>query len=68
MLLEARKIADDKERQAKYREVEKTILDDSAFALVYFYGARRIVQPYVKGFYLDAMENYDLSNVWLEKE
>jgi len=68
MLLEARKIADEEERQAKYREVEKTILKDSAFALVYFYGARRIVQPYVKGFYLSNMEEYDLSKVWLEKE
>ena len=68
MLLEARKISDDEERQAKYREVEKTILDDCAFALIYFYGSRRIVQPYVKGFYLSAMEEYDLSKVWLEKE
>lgn len=68
MLIEARKISDDEERQAKYREVEKTILDDCAFALIYFYGSRRIVQPYVKGFYLSAMEEYDLSNVWLEKE
>jgi len=68
MLLDARKIADDEERFAKYREVEKKILDDSAFVLIYFYGARRIVQPYVKGFVLDGMENYDLSKVWFEKE
>jgi len=67
MLIEARKIADDEERQAKYREVEKIILDDCAFALIYFYGSRRIVPPYVKGFYLSAMEEYDLSKVWLEK-
>ena len=68
MLLDARKIADDEERYAKYREVEKKILEDSAFALVYFYGARRITQSYVKGFYLTSMEDYDLSKVWLEKE
>lgn len=67
MLLEARQTLDDEERYAKYREVEKKILDDSAFVLIYYYGSRRIVQPYVKGFVLDAMENYDLSKVWLEK-
>jgi len=67
LLVEARKTIDDDEREAKYREVEKIILDDSAFALVYFYGSRRIVQPYVKGFFLSSMEEYDLSKVWLEK-
>jgi len=67
MLLDARKTVDADERYTKYREVEKKILDDSAFVLVYFYGSRRIVQPYVKGFILDGMENYDLSKVWFEK-
>jgi oligopeptide transport system substrate-binding protein len=68
MLLDSRKTIDAEERYAKYREAEKKILDDSAFVLVYYYGARRIVQPYVKGFVLDSMENYNLSTVWLEKE
>ncbi len=67
MLLDARKTIDEEERIEKYRAVEKKILDDSAFVLIYFYGSRRIVQPYVKGFVLDAMENYDLSKVWLEQ-
>jgi ABC-type transport system substrate-binding protein len=67
LLVEARQIADEEKRQAKYQEVEKMILEDSAFVLVYFYSARRIIQPYVKGFVLDAMENYDLSKVWLER-
>jgi oligopeptide transport system substrate-binding protein len=67
MLLEARSIADEKERTAKYREIEKTVINDNAFLLIYFYGLRRVTQSYVKGFELDAMENYDLSKVWLEK-
>src|SRR3972149_7647739 len=53
------------ERIAKYREVEQMILAESAFANIYWYGTRRIVQPYVKGFELNNMENYDLSKVWL---
>ncbi|MFA5014334.1 MAG: peptide ABC transporter substrate-binding protein, partial [Actinomycetota bacterium] len=67
LLLEARSTLDEDERIAKYREVEKLILDDAAFANVYWYGTRRITQPYVKGFFLNNMENYDLSKVWLEK-
>jgi len=68
MLLDARKTVDENERIEKYRAVEDKILEDSAFALIYFYGSRRIIQPYVKGFILDSMENYDLSRVWFEKE
>ncbi|MDD5621688.1 MAG: peptide ABC transporter substrate-binding protein [Actinomycetota bacterium] len=67
LLLEARSTLDEDERIAKYREVEKLILDDAAFANIYWYGTRRITQPYVKGFFLNNMENYDLSKVWLEK-
>jgi peptide/nickel transport system substrate-binding protein/oligopeptide transport system substrate-binding protein len=65
LLIEARSTIDQEQRIAKYREVEKLILKDAAFAPIYFYGTSRIVQPYVKGFILDAMENYDLSKVWL---
>ena len=68
MLTEARSIADDDERIAKYREAEKTIMDDSAFLLIYQYGIRKILKNYVKGFELSAAENYDLSTVYLEKE
>ena len=68
MLLEARSIRDDDERIAKYREIEKKVLDDSAFILMYQYGSRRILKDYVKGFELSASENYDLSTVYLEKE
>ena len=68
MLIEARSINDEDERIAQYREIEQTIIDDSAFILTYFYGIRRVVQSYVKGFVLNNMENYDLSKVWLEKE
>ncbi|MFO7928186.1 MAG: peptide ABC transporter substrate-binding protein [Candidatus Humimicrobiaceae bacterium] len=67
LLEEARATLDEEERIAKYREVEKMILNDHAFALIYFYGSRRIIQPYVKGFYLSNMEDYDLSTVWLDK-
>lgn len=68
LLLEARSTIDEKERIEKYRLVEKMILKDATFAPIYFYGSRRIIQPYVKGFVLSAMEEYDLSKVWLEKE
>jgi oligopeptide transport system substrate-binding protein len=67
LLLEARKTLDKDQRIAKYREAEKMILDEAAFANIYFYGTRRVVQPYVKGFYLDNMENYDLAPVSLEQ-
>jgi peptide/nickel transport system substrate-binding protein/oligopeptide transport system substrate-binding protein len=67
LLLAARSTRDYDERVAKYREVEKTIINDHAFLFVYFYGLRRVIQPYVKGFVLDSMENYDLSKVSLEK-
>lgn len=68
MLIEARSIRDDDERIAKYREIEKIVLDDSAFILMYQYGSSRIIKDYVKGFELSASENYDLSTVYLEKE
>jgi len=67
LLIEARSTIDKDQRIAKYREVEKMILKDAAFAPIYFYGTRRIIQPYVKGFVLDNMENYDLAPVWLDK-
>ena len=67
LLVAARSTVDEDERIAKYREVEKMILKEAAFAPVYFYGTRRIIQNYVKGFVLDNMENYDLAPVWLEQ-
>jgi len=67
LLIEARSTTDKAQREAKYQEVEKLILKDAAFAPIYFYGTRRIVQPYVKGFYLDNMENYNLAPVWLDE-
>ncbi|MCE5329567.1 ABC transporter substrate-binding protein, partial [bacterium] len=67
LLLEARSTTDKAQREAKYQEVEKMILKDAAFAPIYFYGTRRIIQPYVKGFILDNMENYSLAPVWLDK-
>jgi len=67
LLIEARSTLDKDQRIAKYREVEKMILKDAAFAPIYFYGTRRIIQPYVKGFVLDNMENYSLATVWLDK-
>ncbi|MDZ7837302.1 MAG: ABC transporter substrate-binding protein [Actinomycetota bacterium] len=67
LLEEARATLDEDERIAKYREVENMILNEHAFALIYFYGARRIVQPYVQGFFLDNMENYNMRDVWLDK-
>jgi len=67
MLVEARSISDDDERIAKYREIEKKILDDSAFILVYQYGSRLILKDYVKGFEVSPAENYDLVTVYLEK-
>ncbi len=67
LLEEARATLDEAERTAKYREVEKMILNDHAFALIYFYGSRRIIQPYVRDFVLDNMESYDLRHVWLDK-
>ena len=68
LLLEARAAIDKDARIAKYREIEKKILADYAFVNIYFYSTLGIVQTYVKGFELDAMENYDLSKVYLEKE
>ncbi len=67
LLEEARSTLDREARIAKYREIEKMVLNDHVFALIYFYGSRRIVQPYVRGFVLDSMEHYDLRNVWLDK-
>ncbi|MCL4378387.1 MAG: peptide ABC transporter substrate-binding protein [Actinobacteria bacterium] len=67
LLIEARSTVDKDQRIAKYREVEKMILKDAAFAPIYFYGTRRIIQPYVKDFILDNMENYNLAPVWLDK-
>ena len=67
LLVEARSTVDKAQREAKYQEVEKLILKDAAFAPIYFYGTRRIVQTYVKDFILDNMENYDLAPVWLDK-
>ena len=67
LLIEARSIIDKDERIAKYREVEKRIIADNAFIFIYFYGLRRVIQPYVKGFVLDSMENYDLSKVYFER-
>ena len=67
MLLEARSTIDNDKRIAKYREIEKKVLSDNAFVLIYFYGQRRVIQPYVKGFILDSMGNYDLSKVYLVK-
>ena len=68
LLLEARAAIDKDARIAKYREIEKKILADYAFVNIYFYSTLGIVQTYVKGFELDAMENYDLSKVYMEKE
>ncbi len=68
MLLEARSTIDNDKRIAKYREIEKKILSDNAFVLIFFYGQRRVIQPDIKGFVLDAMGNYDLSTVYLEKK
>ncbi|HAX18221.1 MAG TPA: hypothetical protein DCY00_06470 [Actinobacteria bacterium] len=67
LLVEARSTVDETERIAKYREVEKTILKEAAFAPIYFYGTSRVVKTYVKGFIFDNMENYDLATVWLEQ-
>ena len=67
MLVAARSTVDEDERIAKYREVEKTILKEAAFAPIYFYGTSRVVKTYVKGFVFDNMENYDLATVWLEQ-
>jgi peptide/nickel transport system substrate-binding protein/oligopeptide transport system substrate-binding protein len=67
MLLDARATIDKDQRIAKYREIEKKILSDNAFVLIFFYGQRRVIQPYVKGFILDSMGNYDLSKVYFEK-
>ncbi len=67
LLEEARSTLNEDERIAKYREVEKMVLNDHAFALIYFYGSRRIIQPYVRGFVLDNMESYNLRSVWLDK-
>ena len=67
LLVEARSTVDKAQREAKYQEVEKLILKDAAFAPIYFYGTRRIIQTYVKDFILDNMENYDLAPVWLDK-
>ena len=49
------------------REIEKKVLDDSAFILVYQYGSRLILKDYVKDFVVSAAENYDLAPVYLEK-
>ncbi len=68
LLIEARSTRDEGERFALYQEIEKKILDDSVFILIYFYGSRKILQPYVKGFALSASENYDLSTVTLEQD
>ncbi|HHT79404.1 MAG TPA: peptide ABC transporter substrate-binding protein [Actinobacteria bacterium] len=67
LLVAARSTVDEDERIAKYREVEKTILKEAAFAPIYFYGTSRVVKTYVKGFVFDNMENYDLATVWLEQ-
>jgi peptide/nickel transport system substrate-binding protein/oligopeptide transport system substrate-binding protein len=67
MLLEARSTIDNDKRIAKYREIEKKVLSDNAFVLIFFYGQRRVIQPNVKGFILDSMGNYDLSKVYLGK-
>ena len=67
MLMEARSIAGEDARIAKYREIEKKIIADNAFLFIYFYGQRRVIQPYVKDFVLDAAESYDLSKVYFEK-
>jgi peptide/nickel transport system substrate-binding protein/oligopeptide transport system substrate-binding protein len=67
LLIEARSTRDEAQRVAKYREVEKMVINDNAFLLIYFYGLRHVIQPYVKGFEMDAMANYDLSKVWLEQ-
>ncbi len=67
MLIEARAIMDEKERIAKYQEIERKIINDHAFILLYFYGARRVVADHIKGFVLSPMETYDLSKVTIEK-
>ena len=67
MLLEARQIKNEDERIAKYREIEKVILADNPFLLIFFYGARRIVSDNVKGFVLSPMHTYDLSKVYIEE-
>jgi len=67
LLIEARSTADEAQREAKYREIEKMILKDAATAPIYFLGTSRIIQSYVKGFVLSNMDAYDLASVWLDK-
>jgi len=67
LLIEARSVDNQSSREAKYQEIEKLVLKDAAFAPIYFCGTRKILQPYVRGFILDNMGNYDLAAVWLDK-
>ncbi len=68
LILEARKTLDGDKRIEIYREAEKIVLEDAAFVPMFFTSSRDVYQPYVKGFILDSMGNYDLSKVWLERE
>ena len=68
LILEARKTLDGDKRIEIYREAEKIVLEDAAFVPMFFTSSRDVYQPYVKGFVLDSMGNYDLSKVWLERE
>lgn len=67
MLIEARGILDEVERQKKYQEIERKIMEDCPVVPIYFYGSRRIVQPYVKGLVVTAFDDVPVELVWLEK-
>ncbi|MCS6988417.1 MAG: ABC transporter substrate-binding protein [Chloroherpetonaceae bacterium] len=64
---EALKISDEKKRYALYKQAEKIALDDAAILVCYHRILRRLEQPYLRNYPINAMDRRDYREVWLDK-
>ncbi len=64
ILDEARRTADDDERNALYAQAEERILDQAPVAPMFFYRQNRVVAETVEGLRIDALGYVNLSEAW----
>lgn len=64
---EALKISDEQKRYAMYKQAEKIALEDAAMLVCYHRILRRLEQPYVRNYPINAMDRRDYREVWLDK-
>jgi ABC-type oligopeptide transport system substrate-binding subunit len=68
LIVAARDEPDEAKRVELFQRAERILMDELPIIPLYFYVSKSMVQPYVRGFYGNLLDNHPLRSIWIDRD